>query len=174
MGDFFGVGNSTTIDIADSLKTVTIGTLLGFMQSLDQNSGQYEIGDIDNINNGMRFLLDDSGRDAVIYGSTTGQRLLALSIGTGDYSFGDLDVIANGNRMIIHDIAGTFTFVNATDGVIFRAEPAGIETLPPTGGVSAANNWQLGSVVTAASAFDATRYLEVNVGGSIVKLALVA
>ena len=81
MGDFGGVGITTMEILLDSLKTVTIGTLLGFMQSLNQDTGQYEIGDIDNINNGMRFLLDDTGRDAVIYGGAfTGQRLLAYPL----------------------------------------------------------------------------------------------
>jgi hypothetical protein len=49
-----------------------------------------------------------------------------------------------------------------------------VQTNAPAGGVSGPDLWQLGSPVVAASVLDTTRYVEVNIGGTIVKLAVIA
>lgn len=54
----------------------------------------------------------------------------------------------------------------------FRVTPAGsIRTAAPTTGTAA--NWKLGSRVAAAVALDATQYIELEVGGTLYKLAIV-
>lgn len=48
-----------------------------------------------------------------------------------------------------------------------------VKTGKPAGGVSVASDWRIGSQVNAVVVFDATRYLEVDIEGVIVKLAIV-
>lgn len=61
--------------------------------------------------------------------------------------------------------------INSTVGTGARLHVNGdIDTSDPGAG---AGKWQLGTVVVAASAFDATRYVEVAINGVVVKLAVV-
>ena len=46
---------------------------------------------------------------------------------------------------------------------------AGIKTGAPSGGTAA--TWKLGVEVTTASVFDATKYIQLEIGGTLYKLA---
>jgi hypothetical protein len=51
--------------------------------------------------------------------------------------------------------------------------PGYVKTGKPAGGVSVASDWRIGSQVNAVVVLDTTRYLEVDIEGVIVKLAIV-
>lgn len=47
------------------------------------------------------------------------------------------------------------------------------KTALPAGGAGTPVAWRFGNIVTAAAALDATRYIEVSIGGTLVKLAII-
>lgn len=171
IGDTNGIFTGSELIIAGATSELIFRNSIGRYMDLFSGAGSYIIGDIDGTNNGLVLNLNDGGMDATIEISG-GKRMLNLSASTGKYNFGDLDTILNGNAFLIDDVAQTFRFINAGVGGIFSASAAGIATVPPTGG-GAQGVYQLGKVITAVSVLDAAHYVEVNIDGVLLKLALI-
>jgi len=125
-------------------------------------------------------------------------RHLFIDPAAGDYRFGDIDGSANGLNIIIADFVPVF-LISSTLGNFFNIDPTntqfnldtlsgvllqgdgasgllnfvapnGITTSDPGTG---SGSWRLGQVKAAASVFDATRFVEINISGAVVKLAVV-
>lgn len=162
----------------------------------DQFLGLYKFGDIDTGNNGTQLSLDDalqwvridSGGNlglfmdfpnnyyefgqtptnnsfAVVPGTAhvwlSGGNALLLDFNTSIYAMGDVDGNANSTTLGIDDNTQT----------ILLAAGNGFHTSPPNG-LGSDGLWRLGKPVAAAVAFDATQYVEVNINGTLVKLAV--
>jgi trimeric autotransporter adhesin len=80
--------------------------------------------------------------------------------------FGDIDTVGNASILDIDDTAQTFTMTSGGGAGI-----GGIKTNAPS--ATGAGLWLLGKNVVAASALDATQYLEAMVDGVLYKLALI-
>lgn len=84
-----------------------------------------------------------------------------------------IDVTRGAGSTSITDVS----FGNAADNPTFNFLGTGLTT--HGGAIATANpgmgagSWKLGTIVTAPSALDATRYVEVDIGGTVVKLAVV-
>jgi hypothetical protein len=75
----------------------------------------------------------------------------------------------NSERMRITS-GGNVLIGTTTDGGQKLQVNGDIKTAAPTGGTAAA--WKLGSRVASSMAFDSTQYIEVDIGGTLYKLAL--
>ena len=174
LGDFFGANLSTAafIEIQTdgpnnfmSVRSADVGTPFYFLVDIANdayflgnltNVGNYRsngaivnIGDTENNGNG-NIVSVNNNTEIVFFGSNTG---------------------VNGK---IDSINETFTVTNASTGItMFLVDGGGISSVLPD--FSAVGpNWALGNVINAASTFDATRYVEIAIGGTIVKLAVVS
>ncbi len=83
----------------------------------------------------------------------------AIKITTG----GPMQIMPSAGRVLI----GT----TSDDGSTLLQVNGAIKTAAPSGGTAAA--WKFGSIVTAAVTPDLTRYVELDIGGTLVKVALV-
>ena len=84
------------------------------------------------------------------------------NIENGRNAYGELGFYAGGG------INNALTLAHATGNATFSGS---IKTAAPTTGTAA--EWKLGSRVAAAVALDATQYIEVDIGGTLYKLAIV-
>lgn len=98
--------------------------------------------------------------------TAAGTPSLALDFTNGNYDMGDVNGIANNTTISVDDGAGQ-VIANAINGL--RSSTT-IRTADPGSGSA---DWRLGTVVVAASVLDATQYVEVMIGGVVLKLALI-
>jgi len=127
------------------------GTTINWLQyKLYNSTGQV----IFNWNNGL--LNDSTGTKSI----NLGARLL--------FDSSDLGSVDYNNRNLL-DSAGDENLNWETPGEILFS--GSFETAAPAGGVSAAAQWEVGSEVAAVSVLDTSKYIEVNIGGTLYKLA---
>jgi hypothetical protein len=109
-------------------------------------------------------IFTGSGANPTFIFAGANQTTIFADFGVGEMVFQtpsggyQLRFISNGSNSLILDSAQRAKFFNT------------IQTPDPGLGVGA---WLLGAVQTAASTFDATRYVQVQINGTVVKLAVV-
>lgn len=91
--------------------------------------------------------------------------------GTGlTFSDNVIPIALASTGILVYQLTGTdIALINAPHLNITGS----LKTAVPPSGVTTASNWYLGSVQNAAVILDTTRYVEVNINGAIVKLAIV-
>ncbi len=119
--------------------------------------------------------------------SQGGRRVLTMSNNppTDNYTLGDSDGAASGIRMELQGLPGpgsSVNFSNAAGDVVMRingAVPLAGEFLAIGGSFTTADpgsgqaTWKLGSVVAGAAVLDAANFVETEINGAIVKLAVI-
>jgi hypothetical protein len=165
IGDVQQTGNGMFLNLNDAAKIAEIKDLAGTYLSINADTREYSFGDVSNSNNDTRInLLDDVARIELnsIFGVN-----LSLDAINKIYKMGDIDAFGNNSQMQIVDASEGFAF-SSISGALFGISPSGIETMDPGSGIG---TWKLGNVIAAASVVDVTQYVEVNINGSLVKLA---
>lgn len=169
------------------------------MMSLDQVTDVYQMGDIDGTGFGLFLIIDDGNNRARI--ESGGNNYLFLDINNIFFEFGETgsvnslaidglnfnaQIFLNGTTIVDLDNAGALYQIGDVDGSLNSSTIAindalmeidlfagnGIRTTAP----SANGNelWRLGKIIAGAVALDATQYVEVNIGGTVVKLLMAA
>lgn len=118
MGALSGLGNGTKMRIDDATQVFTVLTgLIDRMLSLDQANAFFELGDLNNINTGLKLQMDAIGSDFGI-SNATGQ-FLNLLVSSGVYQMGDIIGVGNGLNLSIDDTAQTASLNNSVeDGLL--------------------------------------------------------
>ncbi len=117
---------------------------------------------------GTGFVVINGGTIPVLQFKIAGtaKALLGTSISSGNIIAGS----AAGDFCLRNDVTGNF--IVSTDGtnIGFQvvANNGGIKTSNPSGGTAAA--WKLGSLVTSTVVADTTRYIQLDVAGTLYKL----
>lgn len=169
-GDISGIFNKCLVDLDDANNSYSIALANEQILAFSRGTRIYEYGDLQNLFNGMKVHLEDNAYTVVH--TNTDKRMLALTPGTGFYHMGDLDNFNNATEITVDDTNKQILFGAFGGGDFLVAKDLGIETLKPTGGVSINRAfWQFGEEIAAVSTVDLTKYLEVNVDGTIYKIA---
>lgn len=154
MGNGAGAGNATHVITDDTLQTITAQSNSFRHLFIDQPTGLYSFGDIDAVGNGMQIIIADF--------------LPTFFINSGGNNFFNIDV--SNQQFNLDTTTGVLLQGDGATGLLNFVAPNGITTSNPGTGSGA---WRLGQVKVAASVFDATRFVEINIGGAVVKLAVV-
>lgn len=149
-------GNSTRIQIDDSARKILAQVFPNDMLSLDYNARIFQMGDIAPAFNGTIIKIDDPSQKLEVLDTLGG--MLKLDQGSSLYQIGDYGGVSTATYVRI-DASGS--------GDIAFIAAGGISTSDPGSGQG---QWKLGQVVAGAVALDAANYVEVDIGGSIVKL----
>lgn len=172
-----------------------LGDALGSSLSIANNSSRTVLGNGPGAINATHLVIDDTIQSAEI--KSNGSRHLQIDQPGGIYQFGDIDGVGTGMKITIADFIPTFfisdTIANyfninppnlqfnldTTVGVLLQGDglsglmnlvaPNGITTSDPGTGSGA---WRLGQIKAGAVVFDATRSVEINISGTVVKLAI--
>lgn len=163
---------------------------------LDTVLGTYKIGDINSLLNGTQVFIDDFNQliklnknTALAAPSDTTQRISIKAQGNGildgffletlnaaDFVRIGAGQLRSSNVFDISSFAnGVTVSPNLTTEATFNNVGLTLAKSIKTGDPGlGAGTWKLGVVVAAASALDATRYVQVSIGGVVVKLAVIS
>jgi hypothetical protein len=156
LGDINGVGNSLVFIVDDIARRAQIKNSIDNFLFIDLPTKNYQLG---STADGDIVLIDGSG--SFLRNQLGGNNLFVLDQNTTAYSLGDIDGSANGTTLTVDDALTEFRFIGAS----------GIRTTQPS--ANGNTPWKLGKVIAAASVLDGTKYVEVSIGGVIVKLATI-
>jgi hypothetical protein len=191
-GDFDNISSGAQLFIAGNgvgfPAEYALKDIMGDYLRLSPLASNYAMGDLSSLLNKSFINIDDANKAFWFNTGDAGFKYLNLDVANAVYKIGDIDIGNNGTQFNIDDINKLFFFECATSGSKFDlvntififdgdggtalyANLSGIITSPPTGG-GATGQWQLGKEIVAGVAFDATKYLEVSVDGTLYKIAL--
>lgn len=148
---FFAVTNGATLFVQNDSQingTATIGNVVATTMDVQDITGDLQIAVVQVSTPLIAWM--DAG-----VGSITG---IAIFGNTGAMNYGDQSAVAD-------DGPATHTF---------RGSLATTSTLQTEDPGSGSGQWKLGKVVVAGVALDATQYVEVEIDGAVVKLAIVS
>jgi hypothetical protein len=106
---------------------------------------------------GYRITTGDSN---TFIGAYSGQNASQLATATNSTAIGNASFTTASNQIVLGNTSVTEVITSGS-----------IKTGAPTTGTAA--NWKLGQRVAAAVVLDATQYIEVEVGGTFYKIAIV-
>jgi len=143
--------------------------------NLNIGAGVYQIGDISTSLNGNVIVLSDTSN--FLSYQSAGNEFFRIDAGTGLYQMGDIGAAALGAKFEIQDASNLVVIDNTASNLTLNFNGITLITATneiKTGATTAGNNdpFKLGKVVAAAVAFDATRYIDVNINGVAVKIAV--
>ncbi len=184
IGDLSNVVNSTKFLIDDVNKIATIEGDGGIGLSIDMANRNYQMGDTTGVGNGGFIEVDDSN-ELVLMSDNNGNSYAQIGFAsaymdffssTGGVSNAGLYFEEGGGNPIIElkglNSGGITMGILMASNLVTILATAGVKTSTPNGPATD-GAWKLGKVITAASVLDAARYVEVNIDGAVVKLAVI-
>lgn len=146
---------SAIIDDATQLFQITDELTNAFFY-VDIPNSTYWLGDLNALVDETYFYMDSIGWEI----KSNGRKVAGADLGPGRYQFG---AITGGNSTyieILDNLTQTIT-LNAANGIV---------TTNPGSGLA---KWKLGRAIAAAVVLDNANYVEVEIDGAVLKLALV-
>lgn len=142
-----GSVNCTTVNTAGDITTVVSNGSVGW--NISGTTGDR-----------LRFIPESSGSGVIVQ-----------TLNNGSTDFEPLTISAEAVALQARTGAGVVTTVGlfSATGLVVTGS---VETSAPSGGT--AQPWKLGSIASAASALDTTRYVEAEINGVACKLALIS
>ncbi len=157
------LGNNVQLFIDDANKQISLGDTIGGNNGtyifLDDNTGEIAMGDFGGIGSSGYMYFDTINYYYEIdFGSASTFR---LDQGSDLYALGPINA-GNQTQVRVKDTPQTIE-LRAGNG-FFTSAP---------NGAGSEGKWRLGKKIVAASVFDGGNYVEVNIEGAVLKLALV-
>lgn len=178
IGDINGVAGAMFLLINGATQQTSVFSGANKYLLIDVANQLYQLGDINNSNNQTLIEVDDSLQRVEIYNST--KEGLFIDFANGLYQIGDILGTGNSTVISVNDATQLINLlatniqltIDSPNGLIKLFSANGVQTSDPNG-AGTAGSWKLGKVIAAASVLDATQYVEVNIGGAVVKLAMI-
>jgi filamentous hemagglutinin len=156
-GNFFiSATDSFTVQVGGNASNGTTALTLDSSQLVTVNKGSLAVGQFSSL----------TAATATFYSQNSGGGNRAWSIGTSALAGAD-----NQYGLVVRDVTGSVNALQleyATGNATFGGN---IKTAAPSGGTAGA--WKLGVRVAATTTLDTTQYLQVDIGGTLYKVALV-